>query len=190
MPYITVKVPFGVLGDEAKSVLAKGICAAAADCEQVPDDPKMRALCVVAIEERMRTRKVTFGGRDLSQMVVSFDATVNIPKGVLDDSSRARFVELLHQASGQLRCRTRQRRIATSFVINEIEDGMWGVHGEFVEAAGFRRRFRLPALAASCRESLMRTSRGTSAGLPRRCRPDAESLLPLTGNTFACPTAP
>ncbi|SDJ46304.1 MULTISPECIES: tautomerase family protein [Bradyrhizobium] len=142
MPYITVKAPAGVLGDEAKSVLANGICAAAAECEQVPDDPKMRALCVVTIEENV-TSHLTFGGSDLSQMVVSFDATVNIPKGVLDDHSRARFVELLHKAAVDT-LPDEKRRIATSFVINEIEDGMWGVRGnlwklpDFAAASGYR----------------------------------------------------
>lgn len=142
MPYITVKVPAGVLGDETKSVLVKGICAAAAECEQVPDDPKMRALCVVTIEENV-TGNLTFGGRDLSQMLVSVDAAANIPKGILDDRSRARFVELLHQAvidalPGE------QRQITSSFIINEIEDGKWGVSGslwklpDFAAASGYR----------------------------------------------------
>ena len=149
MPYITVKVPRGVLGDEAKSALVKGICAAAAECEQVPDDPKMRALCVVAIEERSASA-VTYGGNDLSQMLVSFDATVNIPKGVLDDSSRARFVELLHQAAVNA-LPGEKRRVSTSFVINEIEDGMWGVRGDlwklpdFVAASGYRHLQHLVA---------------------------------------------
>ena len=142
MPFITVKVPAGALGDAAKAALANGICAAAAECEQVPDDPRMRALCVVMIEE-IGAGNRTFGGRDLSQMLVSFDAAVNIPKGVLDDRSRARFVELLHQVvidalPGE------KRRITSSFVINEIEDGMWGVGGslwklpDFAAASGYR----------------------------------------------------
>ena len=97
MPFITVKVPAGVFGDTAKTALTSGICAAAAECEQVPDDPKMRALCVVTIEE-IGAGNRTYGGRDLSQMLVSVDAAVNMPKGILDDRSRARFVELLHQA--------------------------------------------------------------------------------------------
>lgn len=142
MPFITVKVPLGVLGGEAKAALVNGICAAAAECEQVPDDPKMRALCVVTIEETA-AGNWTFGGRDLSQMMVSFDATVNIPKGVLDNRSRARFVELLHQAVIDA-VPEEKRRIITSFVINEIEDGMWGVSGslwqlpDFAAASGYR----------------------------------------------------
>lgn len=149
MPYITVKVPSGVLGGEAKSALVKGICAAAAECEQVPDDPKMRALCVVTIEEKAAST-VTFGGNDLSQMLVSFDAAVNIPKGVLDDSSRARFVELLHKAAVDA-LPAEKRRITSSFVINEIEDGMWGVRGflwklpDFAAASGYRHLQHLVA---------------------------------------------
>jgi phenylpyruvate tautomerase PptA (4-oxalocrotonate tautomerase family) len=149
MPFITVKVPAGVLCDAAKAALTNGICAAAAECEQVPDDPKMRALCVVTIEETGAGNR-TFGGRDLSQMLVPFDATVNIPKGVLDDQSRARFVELLHQAvidalPGE------KRRITSSFIINEIEDGMWGVSGslwklpDFAAASGYRHLQHLVA---------------------------------------------
>ena len=142
MPYITVKAPAGALDDEAKAALTNGICAAAAECEQVPDDPKMRALCVVTIEE-IDAGNRTYGGRDLSQMLVPFDAVVNIPKGILDDRSRARFVELLHQAvidalPGE------KRRITSSFIINEIEDGTWGVSGslwklpDFAAASGYR----------------------------------------------------
>jgi phenylpyruvate tautomerase PptA (4-oxalocrotonate tautomerase family) len=142
MPLITVKIPAGALGDEAKAALANGICAAAAECEQVPDDPKMRALCVVRIEEAV-AGNWTYGGRDLSQMMVSFDATVNIPKGVLDNRGRARFVELLHKAAIDA-VPEEKRQITTSFVINEIEDGMWGVSGslwrlpDFVAASGYR----------------------------------------------------
>ena len=142
MPYITVKAPAGVLDPEAKAALTNGICAAAAECEQVPDDPRMRALCVVTIEE-IGAGSRTFGGRDLSQMLVSLDAVVNIPKGILDDRSRARFVELLHRAvidalPGE------KRRIISSFIINEIEDGTWGVSGslwklpDFAAASGYR----------------------------------------------------
>ena len=102
----------------------------------------MRALCVVTVEERSAGSQ-TFGSHDLSQMMVSFDATVTIPKGVLDDRSRARFVELLHKAAVDA-LPDEKRRIATSFVINEIEDGMWGVHGnlwklpDFAAASGYR----------------------------------------------------
>lgn len=149
MPYITVKVPSGVLGEEEKSRLVRGICAAAAECEQVPDDPRMRALCVVTVEER-GIGSQTFGSHDLSQVMVSFDATVTIPKGVLDDRSRARFVELLHQAAVDA-LPGEKRRIATSFVIDEIEDGMWGVHGnlwklpDFAAASGYRHLQHLVA---------------------------------------------
>lgn len=142
MPFITVKVPAGVLDEAAKATLTNGICAAAAECEQVPDDPKMRALCVVSIEETGAGNR-TFGGRDLSQMLVPLDATVNIPKGVLDDRSRARFVELLHQAVMSA-LPDEKRRITSSFIINEIEDGMWGVSGslwklpDFAAASGYR----------------------------------------------------
>jgi phenylpyruvate tautomerase PptA (4-oxalocrotonate tautomerase family) len=142
MPFITVKVPAGVLGDTAKAALTSGICAAAAECEQVPDDPRMRALCVVTIEE-IGAGNRTYGGRDLSQMLVSVDAAVNVPKGILDDRRRARFVELLHQAVIDALA-DEKRRITSSFIINEIEDGMWGVSGElwklpdFAAASGYR----------------------------------------------------
>src|SRR5260370_471722 len=87
MPFITVKVPAGVLGDEAKVVLTNGICAAAAECEQVPDDPKMRALCVVTIEE-ISTGNRTYCGRDLSQMLVSLDALAVRESTLLDVTKR------------------------------------------------------------------------------------------------------
>ncbi len=127
MPLITIKAPAGVLNAESKAALSRKLVAAAVACEQIPDDPKKRALCMVMIEEAI-AGNWTFGGNGLSHMLVSFVATVNIAKGVLSEQSRARFADLAHKAvidalPGE------KRQITTSFIINEIEDGMWGVNG-------------------------------------------------------------
>lgn len=43
-------------------------------------------------------RNWTFGGNDLSGMLVSFVGAVTVAKGVSNEQSRARFVHLAHAA--------------------------------------------------------------------------------------------
>ena len=142
MPLITIKAPAGVLNAEIKAALARNLVSAAAECEQIPDDPKKRALCMVMIEEAA-AGNWTFGGLDLSDMLISFVATVNLAKGVLDDRSRVRFVELAHRAIIES-LPGEKRRISTSIIIDEVEDGMWGVGGslwglrEHAAASGYK----------------------------------------------------
>ena len=149
MPLIAIKAPAGVLNAESKAALAKNLVSAAAECEQIPDDPKMRSNCIVVIEEAV-AGNWTFGGRDLSDMLVSFVATVNLAKGILDDRSRARFVDLAHKAVIDS-LPAEKRRITTSFIINEVEDGMWGVSGslwglrEHAAASGYQHLQHLVA---------------------------------------------
>ena len=66
----------------------------------------------------------TFGGNDLSGIVALVIATVTVAKGVLDEQSRARFAELGHKAVAEA-LPGETRRISSSFLFNEIEDGMW-----------------------------------------------------------------
>lgn len=142
MPLISVKAPAGVLNAQSKAALSRNLVDVAVECEQIPDEPSKRALCVVMIEEGA-AGNWTFGGNDLSSTVVSFIATVTVAKGVLDERSRARFAELGHKAIAEA-LPGETRRISSSFLFNEIEDGMWGVSGrlwtlrEHATASGYR----------------------------------------------------
>lgn len=128
MPIMTIKAPAGVLNAESKASLSRNLVAAAVECEQIPDDPKKHALCMVMIEEGT-AGNWTFGGNDLSDMLVSFVGTVTVAKGVFNEQSRARFVDLAHTAVvNALPGET--RRITSSFLFNEVEDRMWGVSGK------------------------------------------------------------
>lgn len=142
MPLISLKAPAGVLNAQSKAALSRNLVDVAVECEQIPDEPSKRALCMVMIEEGL-AGDWTFGGNDLSGMVVSFIATVTVAKGVLDERSRARFAELGHKAIADA-LPGETRRISSSFLFNEIEDGMWGVSGrlwtlrEHATASGYR----------------------------------------------------
>ncbi len=142
MPLISVKAPAGVLNDQSKAALSRNLVDVAVECEQIPDEPSKRALCVVMIEEG-GAGNWTFGGNDLSGIVASVIATVTVAKGVLDEQSRARFAELGHKAVAEA-LPGETRRISSSFLFNEIEDGMWGVNGrlwslrEHATASGYR----------------------------------------------------
>jgi phenylpyruvate tautomerase PptA (4-oxalocrotonate tautomerase family) len=141
MPNIIVKVPANTFNAEAKASLVKAINAAAAECERIPADPKKRFLCWVMIEE-VAAGHWTCGGHDMSQMVVPVLAIVNLPAGVLDDASRARYVSLMHKAIGDA-LPGEKRQVATSCIMNEVADGMWGASGniwrlpQFAAAAGY-----------------------------------------------------
>jgi phenylpyruvate tautomerase PptA (4-oxalocrotonate tautomerase family) len=149
MPNIVVKVPSGLLSAEAKAALVKRINAAAAECERIPADPKKRFLCWVLIEE-VAAGNWTCGGVDMSQMVIPIVAIVNLPAGVLADASRARYVNLMHRAFVDALPGER-RQIATSCIINEVADGMWGASGyiwhlpQFAAAAGYEHLQHLVA---------------------------------------------
>ncbi|WP_249127714.1 tautomerase family protein [Bradyrhizobium lablabi] len=137
MPNIVVRIPAGVLDEAARSTLVGAINAAAAECERIPADPLKRWLCWVAVEE-IAAGHWTCGGLDPLQSAIPVMLSVNVPAGVLDDASRARYAALMHQAvTGALS--GEQRRIATSCMINDIADGTWGVNG---------RIWRLPQMAA------------------------------------------
>ena len=180
MPYITVKVPAGVLDDQAKAALTNGICAAAAECEQVPDDPKMRALCVVSIEETAAGSQ-TFGGRDLSQMLVSVRCHGEHPERGSRRSKPRPLCRIV--APGCRRCASGRAAPDHQLVHHQRNRGRHvGRQRQSVETAGFCRRVRLPAPAASCRKSLIRTSRAPGER-PRRARSSQRTH-------FACPIDP
>lgn len=138
MPNIVVRLPADLLDGRARSVLVEAINQAAAECEGIPPDPAMRALCWVVVDE-VAAGRWTCGTRDPLQAAIPVMFTVNVPAGVLNDASRARYAQMLHEAvlaalPGE------KRHIATSCMINDVVDGTWGANG---------RIWRLPQMAAA-----------------------------------------
>ena len=137
MPNIVVRIPAGVLDQKARAALVAAVNEGAAECERIPPDPARRALCWVMIEE-ITPGDLTCGGRDPLQAMLPVMITVNVPAGVLDDASRARYAMLMHGAvAAALPDET--RRVATSCIINDVPDGTWGANGSI---------WRLPQMAA------------------------------------------
>jgi phenylpyruvate tautomerase PptA (4-oxalocrotonate tautomerase family) len=141
MPNITLKVPQGVLDAARRQQLIAGITAAAARCEQIPDNPRQRFLCWVQVEE-VASGHWACGGVDVSPSIIPVLARVDVPAGVLTDEARDRYVELVHRAVvAALASET--RRITSSCIINEVPDGTWGADGalrrlpDIAAAAGF-----------------------------------------------------
>ena len=127
MPNIVVRIPAGVLDQKARAALVAAINEGAAECERIPPDPARRALCWVMIEE-IAAGDLTCGGLDPLQAVLPVMMTVNVPAGVLDDASRARYTTLMHEAVVTV-LPHEKRRIATSCIINDVADGTWGANG-------------------------------------------------------------
>lgn len=141
MPNIIVKIPAGSFDAAARARLVEGINAAAAQAEQIPDNPKQRMLCWVIVEE-IAAGCWTCGGVDLSAVLVPVLVQIHIPPGVLDDDARGQYVKGIYAALGAA-LPDEKRRIACSCIINEVADGNWGINGaiwhlpDFAEHAGF-----------------------------------------------------
>lgn len=142
MPNILIHLPKDAFSGEARATLVSHINKAAARAEQIPDDPRKRMLCWVLINE-VEPGAWTCGGTDLTWQMLPCMAQVYLPAGVLDDTSRALYVQLLHEAFKQSMPPQDQRQLVSSVVLHEVADGTWGVNGaiwalpDFAKAAGF-----------------------------------------------------
>lgn len=142
MPTIFVKIPHVSFPGEHRASLVRNINEAAAAAEQMPDEPRARAMCWVLVDE-LAAGALTCGGADLSAQLLPCTALACVPAGVLDDASRAMFVARLHDAFKQAMPSDDRRRIATSVLVHEVADGDWGVGGDiwrlpdFARAAGY-----------------------------------------------------
>lgn len=120
----------------------RSINEAAANAERIPANPRQRMLCWVLIKEASRGAW-TCGGSDLTERLLPCLARVYLPAGVLDDASRALYVQALHAAFEQSRPADDLRQIVSSVTLHDIPDGTWGVNGalwklpQFAKAAGF-----------------------------------------------------
>ncbi len=134
MPNILVKVPKGSFPNQHR---ARQLNDAAAAAEQIPDDPKKRFLCWITVDE-VEPGSWTCGAIDMSEQILPCIAVIYVPAGVLDDASRAMYVDLVHAAFKQALPATERRQLATSVILHEVADGSWGGNGTIL---------RLPDLA-------------------------------------------
>jgi phenylpyruvate tautomerase PptA (4-oxalocrotonate tautomerase family) len=142
MPNIFVHVPKDSFPGDARSALVRRINEAAADAEQIPADPRKRMLCWVLIDE-VDVGAWTCGALDVTAQMLPCVAMVYLPAGVLDDASRAAYVQALQEAFKQSLPAADKRQLVTSVVLHEVADGTWGANGaiwrlpQFAKAAGF-----------------------------------------------------
>lgn len=142
MPCILVKVPRGAFPADARAILVRQIIHAAAVAEQMPADPRKLSLSWVVIDET-DAGMWTCGGIDVSSNVLTCFATVYVPGGVLDDSSRASYVKLMHEAFKTALPADDKRQLATSIILHDVADGTWGGNGNIwtlpslAKAAGY-----------------------------------------------------
>ncbi|NWD06344.1 tautomerase [Pseudomonas gingeri] len=138
MPNILLKIPKGAFSGDARATLVRGINEAAAIAEQIPADPGKRFLCWVVIEE-VEPGRWTCGAVDMTAQIVPCIVTVHVPAGVLDEASRARYVELIQQAFIAAQPADDPRRLMTSVMLHEVVDGAWGANGVIWDLAAFAR---------------------------------------------------
>lgn len=142
MPNILVKIPANTFDGDARAALARRITEAAAQAEQIPDDPRRRATTWVVMED-VPAGSWWCGGADVATQMVPCLAIAHVPAGVLDADARARFVQQMHEAFAQALPADDARRVVTSVMLHDVADGTWGVNGAlwtlpyFARAAGY-----------------------------------------------------
>ena len=142
MPNILVKIPANSFDGAARAALARCITSAAAQAEQIPEDPRKRATTWVVVEE-VPAGSWWCGAVDAATQMVPCVAIAHVPAGVLDTAARALFVQQMHEAFAQALPAADGRRVVTSVMLHDVADGTWGVNGalwalpDFAKAAGY-----------------------------------------------------
>jgi phenylpyruvate tautomerase PptA (4-oxalocrotonate tautomerase family) len=142
MPNIVISIPEGILPSTSKHQLVARLNVVAAEVEQLGDDPRNRAMCWILIEE-IAKGNWTCGNADATDMAIPVLAVIHLPSGVLDKDARSRYAAGVHEAiiaalPGE------KRRILTSCMFNEVNEGYWSINGklwalkDFARHAGFR----------------------------------------------------
>ncbi|MFZ6654494.1 tautomerase family protein [Undibacterium sp. TJN19] len=143
MPNILVKIPKASFPAEHRARLMRSLSDAAATAEQIPDDPRMRMMTMIVIDE-VDSGSYTFGGMDMTMQCLPCIAVVYVPAGVLDATARALYVQLVHEAFRQAMPAEEHRKLISSIMLHDVVDGTWGVNGivwtlpDFARAAGYR----------------------------------------------------
>lgn len=125
MPNIFVRVPKGAFPVEARQRLVRNINDAAGAAEQMPNDPKMRSLTWIVIEE-IESGMWTCGGVDVSTKALTCSAIVHVPAGVLNAPARALYIKLMYEAFKQSLPDGEQRQLLTSIILQDVAEGTWG----------------------------------------------------------------
>lgn len=150
MPNILLKIPRGCFQPAARSALVQKINDAAAAAEGIPADPRKRSLCWVVVEE-VEQGLWTCGAVDVTTQILPCIAIVYVPAGVLDAATRSSYVRAIHGAFKDAASPDDRRALATSVILQEVEDGAWGVNGAiwtlptFARVAGFEHLQHLVA---------------------------------------------
>ena len=150
MPNIVLKVPSGSFSPDARSALVQKVNEAAAAAERIPAAPRKRSLCWVVVEE-VAQGLWTCGTADITAQVLPCIAIVYVPAGVLDATARSRYVQAVHGAFKDAALLDDRRALATSVILQEVDDGAWGVNGAiwtlptFARVAGFEHLQHLVA---------------------------------------------
>lgn len=143
MPNIVVKVPEGAFDAAGRARLGRGVTGVAKAVEQIGDDPKQEATTLVIIEE-VKAGCFPLGGNDLTARVLPAMVMFHVPRGVLDDASRAEAARLMQAAVPAAKPDSDPRPVVTSLIISDVPDGTWGVSGalwqfdDFVKSSGYK----------------------------------------------------
>ena len=162
MPNLLVKIPHGTYPGAARATLLRCLTTAAAEVEQIPDDPAMRFLCWVVIDEIVSAHW-TCGGIDVSDRILPCIAVVCVPAGVIDAASRARYARRIHEAFLQALPAGEHRQLATSVILHDVADATWGANGTLMTLPLFAASAGYTHLQHACIDSHV-----SSAGETRR----------------------
>jgi phenylpyruvate tautomerase PptA (4-oxalocrotonate tautomerase family) len=138
MPNILIKVPRGAFPLDARNLLLRRVTDAAASAEQIPDLPEARFSSWVCLEE-VEPGMLTCAGIDMTQKVLPCIVVVHVPSGVLDDKSRAQYHRLIHLALKESLPSQDPRQLATSVILHDVADGVWGGNGATLRLADITR---------------------------------------------------
>lgn len=137
MPNILIRIPQGSLASEAKAELASRITRAAAEAEQIPDEPGPRSLCWVLVEE-IAQGSWSCGGIDMTAKFIPVMLQLFVPGGVMDDTRRKGYAAAIDSAIREAFAHE-ARRIVVSCIFTDVPDGHWGVDGQLWQLADFTR---------------------------------------------------
>jgi phenylpyruvate tautomerase PptA (4-oxalocrotonate tautomerase family) len=142
MPRIDVTLPHQSFNSRAKTLLAKKLVEAAAQAEEVPNNPKNRMYMWITVTEA-DAGQLTCGGNDITAQALPCMVMAHFPAGVLNKDKRAEFVDSAHKAFIHALGGQDPRALMTSIVINEVAEGHQGANGQIwgltaiAKAAGY-----------------------------------------------------
>lgn len=143
MPNIVLKIPEGAFDAAGRARLGRGVTRVAKTVEQIGDDPKQEATTLVLIEE-IKAGSFLMGGNDLTARLLPVMIEFYVPKGVLDDTSRADASRLMQAAITEAKAEGDPRPVVMSLIMCDVPDRTWGVAGalwqldDFIKSSGYK----------------------------------------------------